>query len=75
LKDEITASLLRNDIQAKERVTQVIKDAHEEDEVPLAVPPGKIVDLTTFEAATVTETEKSCCPLCLGNEMRIAVNS
>jgi hypothetical protein len=51
LKDKISPDLLCYDIQTQKRVAQVVKDTHEKNKIPALLYPGKVVNLTAFEAA------------------------
>jgi hypothetical protein len=48
-----TADLLSDDVQAQKRIAQMIKHAHEQNEIPSTIHPGQVIDLVAFEPAGV----------------------
>src|SRR4051812_7440515 len=68
-------NLLSDDVQAQERISQMVEDSHEENEVPLPVHAGEVIDLAALEAAGIAQAQPIGRPSRLGKEMRVAVDS
>jgi hypothetical protein len=66
---------LGDDIEAEERVAQVIEHAHEQHEIPLFAGGSEIVHLHVPELDTIAQRELACRPIRLAKEQRLHIDT